>query len=56
MGGTPPPLNGKSAKLFRKNNFLTGLEMMFLYYIRLKMDKKGHIIDRKGLKMYEKAT
>ena len=28
--------------------------MMFLYRIRLKMDQKGHIIDQKGLKMYEK--
>ena len=27
---------------------------MFLYQIRLKMDQKGHIVDQKGLKMYEK--
>ena len=27
--------------------------MMFLYYIRLKMDQKDHIIDQKGQKMYE---
>ena len=34
--------------------FPKGLKMMFLYSIRLKMDQKGHIIDQKGLKMYEK--
>ena len=28
--------------------------MMFLYLIRLKMDQKGHIINQKTLKMYEK--
>ena len=28
--------------------------MMFLYYIGLKMDQQGHIIDQKGLKIYEK--
>ena len=28
--------------------------MMFLYRIRLKKDQKGHIIDLKGLKRYEK--
>ena len=44
-GYPPPPLNGKSAKLFRKFVFLKGLKMMFLYWIRLKMDQRGHIID-----------
>ena len=34
--------------------FLKELKMMFLYKIRLKMDQKDHIIDQKGLKMYEK--
>ena len=29
---------------------------MFFYQIRLKMDQKGHIIDRKALKMYEKKA
>ena len=52
---TPPPLNGKSAKLFQKFFFLKGLKMMFLYLIRLKMDQKGHIINQKGLKMYQKG-
>ena len=33
--------------------FVKGLKMMFLYYIRLKMDQKDHIIDQKGQKMYE---
>ena len=28
--------------------------MMFWYKIRIEMDQKGHIIDQKGLKMYEK--
>ena len=28
--------------------------MFFLHQIRLKMGKKGHIIDQEGLKMYEK--
>ena len=54
MGGTPTPLNGKSAKLFRNFFFLRGLKMMFLDQIRLKMDQKGHMIDQKGLKMYKK--
>ena len=27
---------------------------MFWYKIRIEMDQKGHIIDQKGLKMYEK--
>ena len=49
------PLNGKSAKLFRNFFLLRGLEMMFLDLIRLKMDHKGHMIDQKGLKMYEKS-
>ena len=31
MGGSPPPLNGKSAKIFRNFVFLKGLKMMFLY-------------------------
>ena len=53
MGGTPS-LNGKPAKLFRNFFLLKGLKMMFLYLIRLKMDQKIHIIDQKGLKMYEK--
>ena len=30
--------------------------MMFLYYIRLKMDQTGHIIDNKGLNMYKKKA
>ena len=30
--------------------FLNELRMVFLYWIRLKMDQKGHIIDQKGLK------
>ena len=29
--------------------------MMFLEQIRLKKDQKGHMIDQKGLKMYEKS-
>ena len=48
MGVTPPPLNGKPPKHFR--NFFPERAK------RLKMDKKGHIIDQKELKMYEKAN
>ena len=33
--------------------FVKGLKMLFLYYIRLKMDPEDHIIDQKGQKMYE---
>ena len=55
MGGTPAPtLNGKSAKLFQNFFFLKGLKNMLFYQIRLKMDKKVHIIDQKALKMYVK--
>ena len=32
MGGTPLPLNGKSAKLFQEIFFLKGLKMMFFLH------------------------
>ena len=51
MGGTPPLT--ESLLSFSVFFSLKRIRMMFLYYIRLIMDQKGHKIDQKGLKMYE---
>ena len=54
MGGTPPPLNEKSAKLLRKKYpKMTKKDVSVLN--KFKMDPIGHIIDQTGLKMYEKG-
>ena len=48
--GVPP--NGKSANFVREKLHPKGLEMVFLYEIRLKMGQKGIIMDKKRLKVY----
>ena len=37
--GYPPPLNGKSAKLFREKLYPIGLKLVILHQIRLKYTK-----------------
>ena len=54
MGVPPPPLNGKFAKLFRKK-IPKRAKNDVLVSNKFKLDKKGHIIDQKGLRMYEKV-
>ena len=55
MGGTPSSPLTESPLSFSGIFSLTGLKMMYLYQIRLKMNPKGHITDQKGLKMYVKG-
>ena len=48
-------LNGKAANSIREKLHPKGLKMVFLYLIRLEIDQRGHIMDQKGLNMYEKV-
>ena len=39
MGGTPPPLDRKSAKLYREKLYPKGLKMVLMHEIRVKWTK-----------------
>ena len=51
LGPTPTPAPQQKVSKFHP----TGLKTMFVYWIRLKMDQKGHEIDQKGLKYMKRG-
>ena len=54
MGGTPSPPLTESPLSFSGNFFPKRTKNDVFGLNKVKMDQKGHIIDQKGLKMYEK--